>query len=263
MQQHDPEAVERVERETWNRLAPTYFDSAAELTCHAVGRLIASARLSSGCRALEVACGPGHITKMLADTGAKATGVDLAPGMIEVARELYPEIEFREANSEDLPFEDDRFDAVLVNFAIHHFARPELACAQIHRVLKPGGRFVFAGPIEQFGFGAFVEGLTTHHTMEDLPHGPIYLGATQDDYENLVRRAGFGAFDVGIHQLTLHLNDLGALIQVGWEMCELSKLPEVTQDRIRKTTFERAAPYKTETGYEFPDRVVIGVATKE
>ena len=89
MQQQDPDAVTNVERETWNRSAPSYLDSAAELTSHGVAALIESARLASGCRALEVACGPGHITKMLADTGAKATGVDLAPGMVEVARELY------------------------------------------------------------------------------------------------------------------------------------------------------------------------------
>ena len=126
--------------------------------------------------------------------------------MVKVARELYPHIEFQEANVEHLPFDAETFDVVLVNFAIHHFARPEKACADIHRVLKPGGRFVFAGPIEGFAFGAFIAGLTAHHTMDELPHGPIYLGATQEDYENLVKEGGFHDYDVSIRQLTLHLD---------------------------------------------------------
>jgi hypothetical protein len=49
---------------------------------------------------------------------------------------------------------------------------------------------------------------------------------------------------------------------VGWEICELSKLPNELQDKIRETTIEEAAPYKIGNGYEFPDRIVVGVATK-
>lgn len=262
MKQHDPDAVTHVERETWNRSAASYVDNAARLTTHAVDLLLELARFTRESRALEVGCGPGHITKMIADTGAKVTGVDLAPRMVAVASELYPGIEFKEANAEQLPFDADTFDVVIVNFSIHHFARPEKACSEIHRVLKPGGRFVFAGPIEQFGFGAFIEGLTAHHTMDELPHGPIYLGATQQDYENLMREAGFGDYDVNIRQLTLRLENLDSLIQTGWGMCELSKLPQATQDKIRETTIEKAAPYKTDGGYEFPDRVVVGIARK-
>lgn len=263
MKQHDPDAVAEVERETWNRSAASYIDSAAKLTTHAVSLLIETTRLTSESRALEVGCGPGHITKMMADTGAKVTGVDLAPGMINVARELYPGIEFKVADAEQLPFDTHTFDVVLVNFSIHHFARPAKACAEIRRVLKPGGRFVFAGPIEQFGFGAFIEGLTAHHTMDELPHGPIYLGATQEDYERLLNEAGFHDYDVSIRQLTLHLETLDPLIQTGWEMCELSKLPQATQDMIRETTVEKAGPYKTDRGYEFPDRIVVGIATEQ
>jgi hypothetical protein len=129
-------------------------------------------------------------------------------------------------------------------------------------VLKPGGRLVFAGPIEQFGFGAFIEGLTAHHTMDELPHGPIYLGASREDYENLLDEAGFEDYDVTIRQLSLCLQTLDPLIHTGWEMCELSKLPQATQRRIRDTVVDKAAPYRTDKGYEFPDRVVVGVATK-
>ena len=262
MKQQDADVLVQLERETWNRSAASYIDSAAKLTKHAVNLLIEAARLTVESRALEVGCGPGHITKMMADTGAKVTGVDLAPDMVEVASDLYPNIEFKEADAEHLPFDAATFDVVLVNFAIHHFARPVKACSEFHRVLKPGGHFVFAGPIQQFGFGAFIEALTAHHTMDELPHGPIYLEATQADYENLMKEAGFGDYDVNVRQLTLHLENLDPLLQAGWQICQLSKVSQETQDKIRETTVEKAATYKTDKGYEFPDRVVVGVATK-
>ena len=262
MNHGDPDAVVQAEQATWTRSAPIYAEHTAKLTSHAVRHLLDAAHLTSDSRALEVGCGPGHITAMMAATGATVTDVDLVPAMIETARRLHPGIEFVEANAEQLPFEDDAFDVVLVNFSIHHFARPDVVCTEIRRVLTPGGRFVFAGPIEQFGFGAFIEGLTTHHTMAVLAHGPLYLEATREDYENLVKDAGFASYDVAVRQLTLHLPSLEPLLQTGWEMCELSALPQDTQNKIRETTIQRAEPYRTENGYAFPDWIVVGQATK-
>ncbi len=262
MNHGDPDAVVQAERATWTRSAPIYAEHTAQLTSHAVNHLLDAAQLTSDSRALEVACGPGHITAMMADTGAAVTGVDLVPAMIETARTRHPGIEFIEANAEQLPFADDAFDVVLVNFSIHHFARPAVVCTEIRRVLTPGGRFVFAGPIEQFGFGAFIAGLTAHHSMAALAHGPLYLEATRDDYENLVKDAGFTSYDVAVYQLTLRLPILEPLLQTGWEMCELSELPQDTQNKIRETTIQRAEQYRTGNGYAFPDRIVVGQATK-
>jgi len=262
MNQVDPDVVLQAEHATWTRSAPIYVENTAKLTSHAVSHLLDAARLTSDSRALEVGCGPGHITGMMADTGATVTGVDLVPAMIETARTLHPDMEFVQADAEQLPFGDDAFDVVLVNFAIHHFARPDVVCIEIRRVLKPGGRFVFAGPLEQYGFGAFIEGLSAHHTMEALAHGPLYLEATREDYENLIKDAGFADYDVADRQLTLHLPSLKPLLQTGWDMCDLSELPQGTQNKIRATTIQRAEPYRTEAGYAFPDRVVVGRATK-
>ncbi len=80
--------------------------------------------------------------------------------------------------------------------------------------MKQDDRFVFAGPIEQHGFGAFIEGVDAHHTLDDLPHGPIYLEADLGTYEALMRDSGFEEFEVDIRQLTLHL-DSGAVADTG------------------------------------------------
>jgi len=261
MEQHDPIAVAEVERSTWNRTAHVYMD-AASATMHAVNTLIDAAGLSEGSRALDVACGPGHISRLMADTGATVTGVDLAPEMVRLAGKLHPDIEFKEANVDDLPFDSGSFDCVLVNFAIHHFARPDRAVQEIHRVLQPGGRFVFAGALEHMAFWAFIAGLSEHHTMDELAHGPIYLEATREDYEKLVVDAGFSEYDVTEREIALHQDSLEAVLKIGWEMCELERLPLATQDKIRATATENASEYKTEDGYLFPDRIVIGIATK-
>src|SRR4051794_16299857 len=113
MTHDDPDAVVQAEHATWTRSAPIYLENTAQLTSHAVRLLLAAAHLTSESRALEVGCGPGHITAMMAETGATVTGVDLVPAMIETARTLHPGIEFVEANAEQLPFADDAFDVVL------------------------------------------------------------------------------------------------------------------------------------------------------
>jgi hypothetical protein len=72
--------------------------------------------------------------------------------------------------------------------------------------------------------------------MADLAHGPLYLGATWDDYENLVKGAGFAEYDVADRRLTLHWPNLEPLLQAGREMIARSVLPRDTPAKIRATT---------------------------
>ena len=138
-----------------------------------------------------------------------------------------------EANAEQLPFASDTFDVVLVNCLIRHLARPDVVCTEIRPVLTPGGRFIFAAPIEQFGFGPFIEALTTHHTMGVLAHAPFPSQATQQDYEHLVNAAGFARCDVAVHQLTLRLADLEPILQTGWAMWDLEGVMHSERFSIR------------------------------
>ena len=155
----------------------------------------------------------------------------------------------------------ETFDAALANFAIHHFGQPEVACTEIRRVLKPGGRFVFAAPKDQHGFGGFIEAIQANHTLDDLPHGPIYMDADQAIYEKLLADSGFDKFDVELRPFTLVMESLEPLFAVGWDLCDLGHLPQETQDKIVASTREEAEPFKTPNGYEFPDTVFVGVAT--
>jgi demethylmenaquinone methyltransferase/2-methoxy-6-polyprenyl-1,4-benzoquinol methylase len=98
---------------------------------------------------LDIATGTGDLAIMMAQTQAKKiTGIDISEGMLDVGRKkvaakhLSEKIELTLADSENLPFEDNIFDAVTVGFGIRNFETLEKGLAEIFRVLKPGGIFV-------------------------------------------------------------------------------------------------------------------------
>ncbi len=140
----DPiEMFKAKQREAWSQFAPL-----ATHTTIPAARLVRFAGVKPGQRVLDVACGTGVVAVTAAVTaGAKVTGADLTPELLEVARENARiggvEIDFHEADVEKLPFRDAEFDVVLSQFG-HMFApRPAVAIAEMLRVLKPGGTIAF------------------------------------------------------------------------------------------------------------------------
>jgi ubiquinone/menaquinone biosynthesis C-methylase UbiE len=108
-------------------------------------------------KSLELGCGTGFFTLNLKLAGVIDEGhvTDLSPGMVEVAqrnaRGLGFEVEGRVADAERLPYDDDTFDIVIGHAVLHHIPDLDRSFAEILRVLKPGGRFVFAGEPTQHG----------------------------------------------------------------------------------------------------------------
>lgn len=94
-----------------------------------------------GERILDLGCGTGHLTSLIAAAGASIIGVDKSPRMIESARRSYPDLEFVESDATSLGF-DSKFDAVFSNATIHWIKDQRALASAIWRALKPGGRFV-------------------------------------------------------------------------------------------------------------------------
>ena len=114
-----------------------------------VGELVVTrAGIQPGVAVLDVACGTGNAARAAAREGARVTGLDLTPKLLEAGRAKATteglEIEWREGDAETLPFEDGRFDRVLSTFG-HMFApRHQRTADEMVRVCRQGGAIVTA-----------------------------------------------------------------------------------------------------------------------
>lgn len=101
--------------------------------------------------ALEIGCGTGFFLLNLKQAGVldAAHVSDLSPGMVQAAirngNALGFDVQGRVADAESIPYDDATFDLVVGHAVLHHIPDVELALREVVRVLKPGGRFVFAG----------------------------------------------------------------------------------------------------------------------
>jgi len=106
-----------------------------------------AAEVASGEHVLDLACGTGELTRQIleATPGAQASGVDIAPAMVERARSkllAHPQASVQRADAHDLPFGDGTFDVVVSASTFHYFTHPHAVLEEVGRVLRPGGRLV-------------------------------------------------------------------------------------------------------------------------
>jgi ubiquinone/menaquinone biosynthesis C-methylase UbiE len=125
-----------------------HFSALEAVTTPQAPRLLRHAKVRAGDRLLDVGCGTGVVSITAARLGAKVTGLDLTPELLQRAREnariSEVAVEFHEGDAEDLPFADASFDVVLSQFG-HMFApRPEVAISEMLRVLRPEGTIGFS-----------------------------------------------------------------------------------------------------------------------
>src|SRR5262249_2709179 len=94
----------------------------------------------------DVGCGPGQVARYLHDRGATVFGLDLSPGMLQQARQLNPEITFREGNMLALDIPDGTLAGITAFYAIVNIPKRLLPVVfgEFHRVLEPGGQLLLA-----------------------------------------------------------------------------------------------------------------------
>jgi SAM-dependent methyltransferase len=118
--------------------------------------------------------------------------------MVAIATEMFPGISFVEGDAQELPSAEAAYDRVLSNFGLLHLSRPEQACAEAFRVLKPGGKFgftVWAAPPENPGARIIQDAINAHADLTvELPAGPpLYPYTHADECRTILARAGFEA----------------------------------------------------------------------
>jgi SAM-dependent methyltransferase len=185
---------------------------------------------------LDLGCGDGQLTQRIAAAGACVVGVDASTEMVAAARSRG--IEVREGNAESLPFPDSSFDAVFSNAALHWVRGQDAMMAEVHRVLKPTGRFV----AEMGGHGniaalrvAFTAVLVRNGFADHEGDENYY--PTSEAYARRLERHGFNVQRIELIPRPTSLPESG---MTGWlrtfRRGVLNSVPEALRDTVVEET---------------------------
>ncbi len=173
-------AAAQVQRRLWGTDPRAWADLAEAHNQPLFEAVLDAARAGPGTRLLDVGCGSGLTLVLAKERGAIPAGLDVSPGLLQIARERLPEADLREGDMEFLPFDDDTFDAVIGVNAFQFAGDPRRALREAARLTRPGGRVVaslFATPERS-------QGTVVHEAMNALippdqaaDHAPYSLSA--------------------------------------------------------------------------------------
>ena len=174
--------------------------------------LIALATLRPDERVLDVACGTGAVTRLAKERVASGNvaGLDINPGMLEVARKLTPpgvSIDWHQASAENMPLASDAFDVVLCQLGLQFVADKAAALQEMRRVLARSGRLVLSvvGPIPRV-FGVMHDALERHVSPESARFVKMVFSLDDESVlERLIRAAEFSDVVVQTHTKELRL----------------------------------------------------------
>jgi len=159
--------------------------------------------LKPGMKVLDVACGTGNLALPAARTGATVTGVDIAPNLLEQARENAKgaglHVQFDEGDAEALPYGAAAFDAVVTMFGAMFAPRPELVAAELTRVCRSGGLIAMANWTPGGFIGRMFKTTAAHFPLPPGMRSPVLWGV-----EETVRER----FSQGISKLETKLQNI-------------------------------------------------------
>lgn len=185
-----------------------------------------AAQIQSGHRALDVGCGTGILAREIATrigSVGDVVGIDPSPGMVAVAKQLAPAVEWREGVAESLPFPDQSFEAVVSQFALMFFTDQRQALREMLRVLTPGGRLAVAVWDSLDNIPAYASEVALLERMAgrqaaDALRAPFALG-NRKDLAVLFSEAGVGGADITTHHGTAQFPSIRTMVEAdlrGW-----------------------------------------------
>ncbi len=176
-------------------------------------RVVDAAQIGPGQRVVDVACGTGVLARAVADRVGAAgftVGVDINEGMLLIAREKAPKIEWHQAPPEKLPLDDNSFDSVVCQFGLMYFTDQQAALMEMMRVLRPGGNLAVVvwdklenSPAYESETRLFQRVLGDEHADES----PYSLGDTQV-LNHLFSSAGISAARIQTHEGTARFSSI-------------------------------------------------------
>lgn len=186
--------------EQWGRCPRDWAELAEPSNEPLFAKVLDRLGVDANTRLLDIGCGSGYAAAMATALGATVTGIDITPELIEIARERVPEAEFVTGRMDELPFNDESFDAA-VGFNAFQFAiDPTGAVREAARTVKPGGLVAattFAEPERN-------ESTALHLALEPLraeaPAAPAHLPyglSTPGGLERLLAAASLETLESG------------------------------------------------------------------
>ncbi len=154
----------------------------------------------SGMRVVDVGCGPGALTAELVDRlgASSVVAADPSEPFVAAARSRFRDVDIRRAPAEDLPFEDDAFDAALAQLVVHFMTDPAAGVGEMARVTRPGG--VVAASVWDHAGGRGPLSIFWSAVAEADPAAPdegSLTGASEGQLVSLFRSCGLEEVDGG------------------------------------------------------------------
>jgi ubiquinone/menaquinone biosynthesis C-methylase UbiE len=232
-------------------------------------RVADAARLGPGDRVLDVACGTGAVaSEALRRVGpeGQVAGLDVSPDMLAVARRKLPGLDLRQSRAEELPFDDEAFDAITCQFGLMFFEGREAALRHMSRVLRPGGRLSVAvwDALERTpGYTALTEIVEKHLGAEaGIPIRAAFALGDADEMLSLLDAAGFASVQARSIDATARFPSVADWVEAevkGWIAADIS---EQQYGALLADAQRALAPYEQDDGtvaFSLPAIVCTGL----
>jgi SAM-dependent methyltransferase len=217
-----------------------------------------AAQVQPGQRVLDVACGTGVLAREVASrigSVGRVVGIDPSPGMVAVAKQLAPDIEWREGVAESLPFPDQSFDAVVSQFGLMFFTDRRQALREMLRVLAPRGRLAVAVWDSLDNIPAYASEVALLERMAgrqaaDALRAPFVLG-NRRELASLFSDAGLSSAEITNHHGTAQFPSIRTMVEAdlrGWLPVMGVILAEDQIGRILEAADQALSSYATADG---------------